>query len=204
MKAEGSSKMTVRRWQVLSAVAAAFAARGYHGVGMREIAQSLGLNQGTLYHHFKSKDHALLAVCLVGHERALSDLVSALKETGNFADRVRQLALLHVRSLTELGDFLQVYINLREYVQPELAEPLRLGWTIYLIRLKQLLEDGARNGEIRSDINLRHARWMLIAIFRMLNQLHRLGRQEELEGFARSAPDMYLNSIIGQGLGGKS
>lgn len=191
--------MSARRWEVLSAAATAFASRSYHGVGMREIAQSLNLNQGTLYHHFKSKDHALLAICMVGHERTLSDLVSALNETGSFAGRVRLLAQLHVRSLGELGDFLQVYVNLRDHVPYELGEPLRQGWAVYRARMKQLFEDGVRHGEISAGVNLRHARWMLISIYRTLNQLHGLGRHEDLEGFARSAPDIFLHGMTAAG-----
>ena len=193
------ANMTARRWEVLSATATAFAAHSYHGVGMREIAQSLNLNQGTLYHHFKSKDHALLAICMVGHERTLADLVSALNETGSFAERVRSLARRHVRSLGEIGDFLQGYIDLRDHVPYELGEPLRIGWAAYRARLKQLFEDGVRNGEISPDVDLRHARWMLISIYRTLNQLHRLGRQQDLEGFARSAPDIFLYGMTGAG-----
>jgi len=50
--------MSKRKRGVVASMAAAFAARGYHAVGMRELAQDLGLNQGTLHHHFPSRDHA--------------------------------------------------------------------------------------------------------------------------------------------------
>ena len=189
--------MTERRWQVLSAAAALFAARDFHDVGMRDIGQSLGLNPASLYHHFKSKDRALLEICLVGHARTLADLVTALNEADSFVDRVGRLFRLHVISLKDFGDFLQVYITQREQVPEAMAEPLRLGWTVYRTRLSQLLEDGVRSREVSPDVDLRHASWMLIAVFRILNELHQRGRAAELEAFARSGADLFIDGMRG-------
>lgn len=44
------------------AAAALFARRGYHGVGMREIAEKLGVRAPSLYHHFRSKDDLLYQI----------------------------------------------------------------------------------------------------------------------------------------------
>jgi AcrR family transcriptional regulator len=195
------ASMTARRWEVVSAIAALFATRGFHDVSMRDIAHSLGINAGTLYHHFDSKDHALLAVCLIGHERTLADLVAVLNATGDFAERVTRLLQLHVKSLDELGNFLQVYIAHREDAPPEMAEPLRLGWATYRTRLRQLLEDAVRSGDVSPAVDLRHASWVFIAIFRILNDLHRRGRLAELESFASTGSRIFLHGMLQTGAG---
>ena len=45
-----------KRGVVLAAAIGCFAARGLAGAGMREIARSAGLTEGTLYHYFPSKE----------------------------------------------------------------------------------------------------------------------------------------------------
>ena len=116
--------MTRRRWEVLSSVAATFAAKGYHAVGMRQIAQELGLNQGTLYHHFESKDHALLAVCVVGRDESLANIRAALASAEAFEPRLRALFELHLTSLDRIGDFMHVFVNQHQALPPELAAPM--------------------------------------------------------------------------------
>jgi len=196
MPVPSAATMTPRRWEVLSAIASCFASRGYHGIGMREIGQSIGLNQGTLYHHFPSKDHALQAICLVGHERTLDILETAMATETSLAGRTRRLLELHIASLRELGDFLQVYILLREFVPEDLAEPLREGWRIYRRKLLAMIADAIASGEVRADVDQRHAAWMLTGIFRTINQLHRSGRDTELESFAGNAGDIFLRGVL--------
>lgn len=195
MPVPSAATMTPRRWEVLSAIASSFAQRGYHGIGMREIGQSIGLNQGTLYHHFASKDHALQAICIVGHERTLGILEEAMASRESFAERMTLLLDLHIQSLRELGNFLQVYILLREYVPDDLAEPLREGWRTYRHKIMSMVAQGVASGELRQDIDQRHAVWMLTSIFRTINQLHRSGRDGELEDFAVNAGDIFLRGV---------
>lgn len=188
--------MTTRRWQVLSSMAASFAASGYHAVGMRQLAQELGLNPGTLYHHFQSKDHALLAICMVGHQRTLADLEQVLREQAGFEARLRKLFQLHVQTLAEIGDFLQVYVNLREFVPRDLATPLRDGWTLYKARQGLLFTDAMAAGEIAGGMDVRHGGRLLTATFRTVNQLHRAKRGAEIEPFTAFALDVLLNGLL--------
>jgi AcrR family transcriptional regulator len=51
-----------RREQVVAAGLAVFAASGFHGGSVREIARRAGLSQAGLLHHFPSKEHLLRAV----------------------------------------------------------------------------------------------------------------------------------------------
>jgi TetR/AcrR family transcriptional regulator, cholesterol catabolism regulator len=62
--------MSINRDQILESAAQVFCQKGYHGASMADIAQAVGLQKATLYHHFKSKqeilsellDHALFLV----------------------------------------------------------------------------------------------------------------------------------------------
>ena len=50
------------RTYLLDAAAAVFAARGYHGASLEEIAQAAGLTKGAIYSNFGSKEDLFLAL----------------------------------------------------------------------------------------------------------------------------------------------
>ena len=58
----------------IRAAAAVFAEKGYYGSSTRDIAERMGIKQGSLYYYFKSKEAALSEVCLFGmQDYAVSD-----------------------------------------------------------------------------------------------------------------------------------
>jgi AcrR family transcriptional regulator len=67
-----------RRETLRSAALALFAERGFAQVGMRELAQHLGMVAGSLYHHFESKEQLLFESV----EELYEDLLAT---TGPFA-----------------------------------------------------------------------------------------------------------------------
>lgn len=190
--AETHQGMTPRRLTVLRSVAATFAERGFRGVGMRELGQATGLNPGTLYHHFKSKNDALLTICTIGHERTLADLTAVLDADVALKARIDALFERHTGSLMEVGDFIQVYSNHRLELPADMAEPLSIGWATYRRGLHRLFEDAGACGEIEQGINPSHLGRMLVGQIRIVNQLHRKGRMEEIPSFVALATRLLL------------
>ena len=80
------------RERILREGARLFAARGYHGVSMREVAEAVGVTKPALYHHYADKEALFLAIM----EGALTDLSGAVAHAlsqGDFTQQVRTLAL---------------------------------------------------------------------------------------------------------------
>ena len=55
----GSSRYQMQRRQAIKSAAAVFAEKGFHGSSTRDIAEHLGIKQGSLYYYFGSKEEAL-------------------------------------------------------------------------------------------------------------------------------------------------
>ncbi|MEM1398158.1 MAG: helix-turn-helix domain-containing protein, partial [Pseudomonadota bacterium] len=70
-----TAKTVEKQKLAVLAAAAVFAEKGYHGASTTDIANRLGIKQGSLYHYFRSKEHALEAVCLFG----IRDYVSRME-----------------------------------------------------------------------------------------------------------------------------
>ena len=56
-----SSRYEHQRRQAIRSAAAVFAEKGFHGASTRDIAERMGIKQGSLYYYFKSKELLLQA-----------------------------------------------------------------------------------------------------------------------------------------------
>ncbi|WP_024875167.1 TetR/AcrR family transcriptional regulator [Saccharomonospora piscinae] len=75
-----------------------FAAKGFHGTGIRELAQESGLSTASLYHYMGSKED-LLADIMCDCLRTLLDAATAVAaRVDDPAPRVVELVKLHVRT----------------------------------------------------------------------------------------------------------
>ena len=63
-----------RKIEILKSAVDAFRRRGFHGASMDQIARALGMQKGTLYYYFKSKE-AILFFC---HDSSLDILTIAM------------------------------------------------------------------------------------------------------------------------------
>jgi AcrR family transcriptional regulator len=187
--------MSARKWEIARSIAAAFAKRGYHAVGMRELAADLNLNQGTLYHHFPSKDEALLAICIVGQEEMKHNLAGVLAAHSSFSERVAELFAAHIASLETLGDFIDVYASQWGLVPQALASPLREGWRLQRGAFESLFVEAIARGDIPADTPVRDSMRMLLAMFRTVNILHRTGHSDEIRGFTAFATKTFVRGL---------
>ncbi len=65
---------TSRKDEVLRVAAHLFKEHGYHGTSMRQLADALGLEKGSLYHHLSSKEDLVYEIMITGLTVATSRL----------------------------------------------------------------------------------------------------------------------------------
>ena len=83
-----------RREQILDVAMDAFARRGYRGASMAQIAESVGITQPGLLHHFPSKQQLLLGIFEHYESRNLAKF-QAVMEDRSFGDGLREVARQH-------------------------------------------------------------------------------------------------------------
>lgn len=86
---------------IVQAAARLFASDGYHQVGMREIADALGIRGASLYHHYRSKEEILYAICLTVSRDPVEHQLTLLDENGTPTERLTGLVRAHVLHLME-------------------------------------------------------------------------------------------------------
>lgn len=155
-----------RRREILLAAANLFAQKGYKGTSIRDIADSLGLLAGSLYHHFRSKEALFLEIhgealrvageCIDAAVEGVDDPWERLYE----ACRTHLEIQLHPESLTLplMDDLMTVSEQLRAglIVQRDAFErrfrayvdavplPSRIDRSVYRLTLLTLLNNAVR------------------------------------------------------------
>jgi AcrR family transcriptional regulator len=107
-----------RERQILDAAAALFYEKGFHGVGVDEIGERVGISGPGLYHHFKGKDEILAAL----FNEAVEELIAGTAVV--YADPSRDLERLihhHVKFAIDRRHLVNVY----EREERSLVEPWR-------------------------------------------------------------------------------
>ena len=79
-----------------------FACKGFGQVGMRELATSLGLTPGSLYHHYPSKQHLLLDLIEEFYEELLATLGRLEQQAPAKRDRLNSLIRAHLNLHQEM------------------------------------------------------------------------------------------------------
>jgi AcrR family transcriptional regulator len=118
LKADGN------RRRILEGALRLFAAQGFHGSSMRELAAVAGLQPSALYVHFPSKELLLAELVRTGHEVHHDALRVAILEAGN--DPVSQLGALvrvHVRMHATYPELAIVVNSEMAALSSELAAP---------------------------------------------------------------------------------
>lgn len=153
---QNATKSSTRN-RIVDAAAALFRAKGYASVSLREIAGAAGVTTGSLYHHFESKDDAVLAVMNGAHGLILKEVTSAVGFLGHKAPMRRKLDAAihaHVDSLFGENSLPAATIRIFYQVPKEVRNatlPARHAYERYWI---SLLEEGCREGLLGADRDL--------------------------------------------------
>lgn len=141
-----------RRAEIVAAAAQIFAQDGYSNVGMREIADAVGIRGASLYHHFSAKEEILFAIFLTVTKEPVEENLPLLDAAGTPTERLTALVRAHIQHL--LRRRVEHLVALHE--RTSLTAEHRAEVTEYLLyynrRVRDVLTAGIRSGEFR-DLN---------------------------------------------------
>jgi AcrR family transcriptional regulator len=154
-----------RRAEITAAAARFFAEHSYHTVGMREIAEAVGMRGASLYNHFASKEEVLYAIALGMTKGAAEENLPLLDAEGTPASRMAALLRAHIRHLAEHR--VEHLVGLRELsaLTPEHRAEITDHRRYYQRRVGDVVAAGVRSGEFAVDNPGRAA----VAILDMVN-----------------------------------
>ncbi len=124
------SSETQTRTRILQAAQRLFAAKGFEGTTTRELAETAGVAEGTLFRHFANKKAILVEVATSGWVDILTDLLTELSEMGSYK-AIAQVMRRRMWNLQKNADIMRVcfmevqfHPDLRDRIQTEVIDKM--------------------------------------------------------------------------------
>jgi AcrR family transcriptional regulator len=151
---------TSRRAEVRATAARLFREYGYNAATMDLIADSVGLNKGTLYYYFPGKS-AILYELLSDQLDATLAMLATVPAGQPPAERLRTFLRLQVNRVATMPDELVLFFQelplIEKTLPPEQVASLRQRIEQYRAFSVALLADGVADGEFRAlDAHMIH------------------------------------------------
>jgi AcrR family transcriptional regulator len=106
-----------RRQEIVYASARVFAQRGYDNTTMQDLASSMGLATGALYHYFSSKEQLLIGIC----DQLMEPLLHSARELMSGPEppeaQLRSLVRLWVANVIDNRDHMLVFQQERHVIE---------------------------------------------------------------------------------------
>ena len=167
--------MSSKKKAILKAAVVLFANKGFAGTSMQEISNLTGAAEGTIFYHFKNKEHLLLTIL----ERTRQDIVEAFERfvaNHNFQDGMHMLEevvsfYLYLAGLMEHQFLLLQRQFLYRFAEenPEFREHLESIYNCMADMFEQAIVKGQKDGSIGQV----HSRKTALIIFTMVDGLVR-------------------------------
>ncbi|MGH8222100.1 MAG: TetR/AcrR family transcriptional regulator [Woeseiaceae bacterium] len=196
MKQEHSSdRYQQQRREAIKSAAAVFAEKGFHGSTTRDIAERLGIRQGSLYYYFTSKEEALGEVCLFGIEDYVHRMEQIAAGDEPFEAKLMATVTSHLSSYREKNEALKVYNDERLYLPEERRRKLKQLGSRYRQQLEGIFEQGRQSGVLRESLDCHFAAQAVIGICNAWGDL--IVRDPELDIFdiIRKCTDLLLHGF---------
>ena len=184
------------RQDAIRAAAAVFAEKGYHGSSTRDIAEHLGIKQGSLYYYFRSKEEALVEVCLFAMRNYAEHMDAIAASDQPFEAKLIATITSHISKYREQNGAMKVYHSERLYLPEAKREKLYKLGSGYRQTLEGVFEEGVRNGALREDLDCHFATQTVIGTCNSWGEL--VARDAELDLFEviRKCADLLSHGFI--------
>ena len=155
----------VRQEQIVQAAMNLIARQGLRRLSMAAIANEIGLVPSALYRHFKSKNDIVDMILDFIRERLLTNIRITCKETSDPMERLQRILRRHVETLRENRAIPRIIFTEDVFSgNPKRKTKVYRIINGYLQGLNQIIRDGQKMGEIRSDIDSKTVALMFLGM----------------------------------------
>jgi len=195
MQEAGTEKYSEKRQVAIRAAATVFAEKGFHGSCTKDIAERMGIKQGSLYYYFKSKEEALGEVCLYGIQDYVLHMESIAGSDQPFEAKLIATVTSHLSSYRERNEALKVYNDERLYLPKARRSKLKELGSDYRQRLEGIFDDGKKSGAVRQSVDCHFAAQAVIGMCNAWGEL--IVRDSDLDLFnvIQKCTDLLINGF---------
>jgi AcrR family transcriptional regulator len=161
--AESKSAQTRRR--ILDAAAHVLSAKGYAGLRLNDVAAQAELQAPAIYYYYPSRDDLIEEVMWAGiadmREHVVA-ILDGLPADVSALDRLLAAVRAHLRHELEISDYTTAAIRNAGQVPPRIRKRQILEEQRYGEVWRRLINDMARSGQLRADLDLYMAQMLVL------------------------------------------
>ena len=154
--------MSNRREELTRTAARLFAERGYHGTSLADLAEALGIQKASLYHHIASKEDLLWEVARSGAD-AFHAALDAVPEDAPAAEKIRIALRGHLRVVAEQLDAATVFTREWRALEGDRRAEFIAERRRYEERIRDLFREGVDGGQLRTDLDVAAAALLFLS-----------------------------------------
>ena len=192
---QDNNRYDQQRQRAIRAAASVFAEKGFYGASTKDIAEHMGIKQGSLYYYFKSKEDALGEVCRFGIEDYVERMKSIATSDQPFESKLMATVTSHLTSYRDKNEALKVHNDERLYLPEEKRAMLKELGSSYRQLLEGIFEEGVASGALRDSLDCHFAAQAVIGMCNAWGDI--IVREAELDLFdtTQKCTDMVLNGF---------
>jgi TetR/AcrR family transcriptional regulator, transcriptional repressor for nem operon len=185
------------RQRIIAKAAPLFNRRGFDGCSMQDISAATGLEKGSLYSHFATKEELAVAAFDYAWAKSCSARVGNLDQVSNSVDKLR----LHIANFMSKPSFAGGCPMLNTILDADngnailrrRAEGAMRGWVGHLAEITRA---GQAKGEIRPSVNPEQLATLIISLLEGAFVSSRLQRSADALLLAQKHLEIYLESQV--------
>lgn len=182
------------REDILHASAQIFRRKGFHATSMQDIADAVGLQKASLYHHIVSKQEILLALLDEALDLLIEDLSAVAHSDRPPREKLRTAISSYVQTLSDHADLASVLLLEYRYLDRKLLVRHIDRRDRFEAIWRGLLKEGIDTGDFR-DVDPTLAGFALLGVQNWMITWYRPGGGMKPAEIAESFADLVLRGI---------
>jgi TetR/AcrR family transcriptional regulator, cholesterol catabolism regulator len=187
-----------RRWLIVQGAAELFADKGYFGSTLQELAEIAGIQKGSLYHFYQSKDDLLFDVLRTALAVPQAEFDRVLASEDSFAGKLTAMVGILVRYYNEMLPWMVVFTreDLGSVENEERRAELVSLRRHFEDTWERVIRDGIEAGEFRADLDYKVVTYAIIGMVNWMFKWYKPGGRLSAEEIARTFNAMVLGGIL--------
>ncbi|MFJ1298422.1 TetR/AcrR family transcriptional regulator [Pseudomonadota bacterium AL_CKDN230030165-1A_HGKHYDSX7] len=144
---------SARRQELVRAAGRLFRQQGYERTTVRELGRAVGLQSGSLFHHFRSKEEILVAVMCNGIQEVIDGGRAAMARFEAPGDRLAALFRVHMWSMLrgDGGDAMNALVYEWRSLSLENKASVKRLSDVYEAMWQRAVDAAVEDGTVRGD-----------------------------------------------------
>lgn len=189
------------RTRILKAAQRLFARQGYDSTATRELAETAGVAEGTLFRHFPNKKAILIEVATQGWVEILTDLLTELSEMGSYK-AVAQVMRKRMLNLHQNADMLRVCFMEAQF-HPDLRDRIQSEVIAKMTDVAEAFFQTAMDKGIYRPMNPRIVAQVFLGMFTVAGFSQDTIMEEgsspkAMQEMAEGLADIFLNGVLAE------